>query len=371
MIKRVLAAALLAVLLLSLSACGDPASVLPSSVSGTPSVSGGSSDREHVTDLSAGDETPSAPPVTMPPPYSPEAVERFDPQEILEEGTYLVGLTDQQNERLIVCDLAEEDWANDNAVVWEYRGVSAAGIKFRDCDYWDGEVVLYCGGTKAGIVSYSTGELLLETRSAPGNSHSVEILPNGVFIVVGSTSNTVRVFGAGKTEPSFSLEFTSGHGALWDPKYQVLWLEGGNLLQAYKVVGTAEDPALQAVDGMSYHPNTALHDLAPVYGNPDALFLTGASGVVIFDKITGKKSYDYPAGGYLKGQSYVPGVGNFPGDQVYVFTTIRSDTLTYMDWGSDRVEIYVSAGGIRGKVLSRQAESDAYYKARAWCPDYQ
>ena len=289
----------------------------------------------------------------------------------LEKGKYLVGLTDQTHRRLIVCDLAVENWANDRAVVWQYKGVSAGGIKFRDNDYWGGKVVLWSGEERAGIVSYATKKLLFSTKTVPANPHSVELLPNGVFVVVGSTGGAAYVYGAGKTEPSFTVSLPDGHGALWDPKYDVLWLEGGNLLQAYKVTGTAENPALEAVKGMTYHPNTSLHDMAPVYGNPDALLLTGANGVVIFDKTTGRASHNYPAGGYLKTQTYVPGVGNYPDDKVYVFTTIRADNLTYKEWGTDRVEVFISFGNGRGKVVTRQAKGDAYYKARVWNPDYQ
>ncbi len=361
--------ALLLVLLLCaglLTACG-PGADPEKNTNGDPDPDR-ASDSISVTDSEGSKHSSLS--VSMPPAYTKPSTDSSAPTK-LEKGKYLVGLTDQKNSRLIVCDLAVENWANDRAVVWEYGGISAGGIKFRENDYWGGEVVLYCGGKNAGIISYASKKLLLSVETVPGNPHSVELLPNGVFIVVGSTGNETYVYGAGKTEPSFTLPLTKGHGALWDPKYGVLWLEGDNLLQAYKVTGTAENPALEKVKGMTYHPNTSLHDMAPVYGNPDALLLTGANGVVLFDKTTGQASHNYPAGGYLKAQTYVPGVGNYPGDSVYVFTTIREDTLTYKEWGSDRVEIFVSFGDGRGKVLTRQAKGDAYYKARAWISDYQ
>ena len=76
------------------------------------------------------------------------------------------------------------------------------------------------------------------------------------------------------------------------------------------------------------------------------------------------------AGGFLKTQTYVPGVGNYESG-VHVFTTIRKDTLTYKEWGTDQVGIYVPLGGPLGKVIMRQAKSDAYYKARVFSFDYQ
>ena len=56
-----------------------------------------------------------------------------NPQDVPEAAPHLVGLTDQKNCRLIVCDLAVEDWSNDAAVVWEFKDprVDSAGIKFR------------------------------------------------------------------------------------------------------------------------------------------------------------------------------------------------------------------------------------------------
>lgn len=292
-------------------------------------------------------------------------------QAILESGSYLVGLTDQLNKRLVVCDLAEEDWSDDKAVVWEmstYAGV--AGIKFRDNDYWGQKVVIYCSGTKATIASYETKEVLLNITKAPGNSHSVELLPNGVFVVAGSTGSEIRVFGAGKKTVSDTVAFPDAHGVLWDPTYNVLWAVGSNHLQAFRVTGTATAPKLEAVKEMSYYPNQSLHDLSADYGNPDQLLLTGSYGVVLFNKKTGKTSYDYPAGKYLKTQTYVPGVGQFASG-VCVFTTVRKDTLTYKEWGTDQVGVFVPLGESSGLVLMRQAKKDAYYKARLFSFDYQ
>lgn len=384
MFRRILSLFCLFCLCFSLVACGggetvDTASSDSSFVassdgaSAQPSDEGTSADTssDASTDVSEKPSTDASTDTSSNTSTKPAVDKKPTPQSILEEGTYLVGLTDQKNSRLIVCDLAEEDWSNDNAVVWKmktYGGV--AGVKFRDNKYWGEKVVIYCSGNRATIASYDKKKVLLDTKKAPGNSHSVELLPNGVFVVAGSTGNEVRLFGAGKTNYSDSITFPSAHGVLWDPKYDVLWVEGDNLLRAYKITGTADAPKFSPVAGMEYHPNTSLHDMAPVYGNPDALLLTGAAGVVIFDKTTGKASYDYVAGGFLKTQTYVPGVGNYESG-VHVFTTIRKDTLTYKEWGTDQVGIYVPLGGSLGKVIMRQAKSDAYYKARVFSFDYQ
>ena len=199
----------------------------------------------------------------------------------------------------------------------------------------------------------------------------MEILPNGAYAVASSTGNEVRIFGAGKTTHSDSITLEQAHGVLWDPQYNCLWIAGGNVLTACRVTGSTTNPKLEAIEGKTYHPNQAIHDLTPVYGDPDCLLLTGSNGVVMFNKKTGKTSYDYEGGLFAKTQSYVPGVGNFLQDDLLVFTTIRKDTLTYKEWGTDQVGMYVPLGGNRGRVIYRQCKSDAYYKVRVWSTNYQ
>ena len=292
------------------------------------------------------------------------------PQEVLDKGPHLVGLCDQLNRRLIVRDLSTETWTKSN-VVWEYNGYSAAGIKFRKCAYYGGDVVIACGEASAIIVDYKTKKQILKTKDVAHNPHSVEILPNGVYAVASSTGNEVRIFGAGKTTHSDKVTLEQAHGVLWDPQNNYLWMAGGNILAAYRVEGTAANPKLVAVEGKVYSPNQAIHDLSPVYGDPNLLLITGSKGVCAFNKTTGRSNYDYVGGAFAKTQSYVPGVGNFESDDVLVFTTIRSDTLTYKEWGTDQVGIFVPTSSKTAKVIYRQCKSDAYYKVRVWSTDYQ
>ena len=102
------------------------------------------------------------------------------PQAALEASPHLVGLTDQKNSRIIVCDLAVEDWSNDAAVVWEFkddRARGGAGIKLRDSELFGGKVVLFCGPAGAGIISYETKEVLYFTPNAGINPTRWSCLP--------------------------------------------------------------------------------------------------------------------------------------------------------------------------------------------------
>ena len=400
--KRTLALFLCLILTLSVVACGVPEEVLTTASSDGDAFDGLFTDfpenTESQTDLPSVTQTesdqPSQPVSSEPPVSSSEPVtdettttaekititlSHKDPlysdptttvEEVLGNSKHLVGLCDQLNRRLIVRDMSTGTWTKSN-VVWEYVGISAAGIKFRDCDYYGGEVVIACGDASAVIVDYKTKKQILKTKDVAHNPHSVEILPNGVYAVASSTGNEVRIFGAGKTVHSDKATLEQAHGVLWDPQNNCLWMAGGNTLVAYRVTGTAANPKLEAIEGKTYYPNGAIHDLSPLYGNPDCLLITGSKGVVLFNKKTGKVSYDYQGGAFAKGESYVPGVGNFLQDNVLVFTTIRKDTLTYKEWGTDQVGMFIPLGGNRGKVLYRQCKSDAYYKVRVWSTDYQ
>lgn len=296
-------------------------------------------------------------------------------EEVMAASDHYVGLCDQMNNRIIVCDVGEEDWTNDNAVVWEYNDPdcnSVAGIKLRENEYWGGLVVIFCYGGGAKIVSFETKEVLLHTNQTGSNPHSVELLPNGTFIVASSTDDNVRIYAPGQVRHSHSIEFPNAHGVLWDPKYEVVWMEGKDQLSAYAVGGTEDAPKFIPMGGMTYYtPKTSLHDLAPDYTNPDRLFVTCAAGIMVFDKVTEQFSYAYPGGSVGKEQGYAPGCGNFGQDGVFVFTTIRDDTMVYRTHCTNQVGVYIPFGNGRGRMVYRKAPNDAYYKVRVWNSDYQ
>lgn len=167
------------------------------------------------------------------------------------------------------------------------------------------------------------------------------------------------------------MEHPNAHGALWDPKYDVLWLSGGDTLGAYAFAGTEDAPRLAPISEMVYKtPQAGLHDLAPVYGNPDRLFVTCSAGIMVFDKTTEKFSYSYAGSVVGRNQPYAPGCGSFGQDGVFVFTTIRDDTKVG-PFLTDQVGMYVPLGEARGRVVYRKNPDDAYYKIRVWDTDYQ
>ena len=348
---------LCAVLLFSLAGCG-------SSPDSAGDVTASQSSQ------SVGTEIPDADPEDT----EPETPVFSSSAEVLAASDHYVGLCDQLNSRIIVCDVSKEDWTEDAAVVWEYNDPacnSVSGIKLRESEYWGETVVIFCYGSGAKIVSFETKEVLFHTTLVGGNPHSVELLPNGIFVVASSTDNNVRIYAPGQVRHSHSIEFPNAHGVLWDPKYEVLWMEGKNQLSAYAIGGTVDAPKFVSMGGMTYYtPESALHDLAPDYTNPDRLFVTCSAGIMVFDKVTEQFSYAYPGGTVGKAQPYAPGCGNFR-DGVFVFTTIRDDTMVYRAHCTNQVGLYVPFGTGRGRLMYRKAPDDAYYKVRVWCSDYQ
>ena len=298
------------------------------------------------------------------------------PQDVLDASPHLVGLTDQKNSRIIVCDLAVEDWSNDAAVVWEFkdhRVHTAAGIKFRSNEIYGGEVVLFCGPAGAGIISYETKKMLFFTSNVGENPHSVELLPDGTFLVASSTDNLLLVYAAaaGRVNPVQQIRCENAHGVLWDAKYQVVWTVGIDKLCAYSVSGGPQRPRLTLNEGMVYTTSKGgLHDLAPCYGNPDALFVTCNAGVLLFDKEKERFTTAYPGAYYGSKMDYVPGTGNFV-DNVMAMTQIISGKTVHHIWCTNVVTMLIPLDRYTVRKITRIAPNDAYYKLRVRNFDYQ
>ena len=296
------------------------------------------------------------------------------PQEALEASPHLVGLTDQKNGRLLVRDLAK-DWSDDSSVIWEYKDAntaSAAGLKLRDSEIFGGEVVLFCGPRGAGILSYETKETLFFTSRVGSNPHAVELLPDGTFIVGSTSDNKVTVFDAagGNTEPIQTLSYENVHGALWDPKYQVLWMAGRTKLSAFSVSGTGENARISLIQGMIYVTGDWLHDLFPCYGNPQALFVTCAEGIFLFDKEKEKFLSTYPCSSLAAKITTAPAAGAFA-DHVMVAMPVISGKTVHREWCMNEISVMVPMGKSTVRKITRTAPDDAYYKVRVWCADYQ
>ena len=297
-----------------------------------------------------------------------------DANKILKAAPHWVGVTDQKNDRLAIYDLAVADWTDPAAVVWEYIDPQhidyPGGIKFRHTERW-GDVLLYCGRMHAGILRISTKEMVFYTQDIPLNPHTVELLPNGTFLVGGTQQWSVYAYDAFGTSDRHTYEIKSDvdvHGLLWDPEYRVLWISGQHFIQPYQLSGSATDlTAVRISDRTIDTGSLGIHDLSAVYGNKDKLWITMNSGVLQAHKKTLTVDRDYIGAEVIGHNPYTPGMGNFP-DGVLAWT-VPNNTL--QDWDTDELYVYVPYGDGKAEKITYHHPDCAWYKCRVFCTDYQ
>lgn len=295
----------------------------------------------------------------------------LDIREEIERGDYLVALTNQGESMLQVYDISG-GLLDETSLVWSYKTPynNIAGTKLRHSEEFGDVALIVCGGSQGYMVSYPEGKLLWSTDRAANNPHSIELMPNGVIAIASSTGNEVRFFTPDQkasAAPHAFRTLADAHGVLWDEENQVLWAVGRTVLTAYQVtlkadgtVSVTEDASRRATI-----PSDHAHDLAPVYGNKDALWITTGSHVYQFNKKTKTFSTDY-AGHETLDRSNIKGIGNFDdGSMVYIYPD-----GAFQSWTCRSMGLLRNVGGsITGEML--KSETGHFYKVRVWDTRYQ
>ena len=306
----------------------------------------------------------------------------------------LVALTDQKNDEIVVIDMDAEDITSDSAVVWSWRADKLGDVdyanrsrsrlddvKLRYCEAWGGFVVgVTSSGGLIALVSYPSGRCLFNADAAGYGPHSIEILPDGSVVVACSgnanaENGQIRIYPAlSKTGAAYvadSLE--SAHGVCWDPENEVLWALGASEIRAYDVGGTREKPTLTVLQGMGMQLGASGgHDLSPVYGNTDRLWITYSKGVVQYSKEENKLYSGY-AGYDTISTGSVKSVNSFlDGTVVWTVADKNNGTATH---DTNVLNVFTYEKGSSGKWLVRKNNftfpSRDFYKARAFVSDYQ
>ncbi len=285
----------------------------------------------------------------------------YDYNESLNSNESLVAMANQTTKKIQVFNI---NTGNMNTPVWEYNitvgGVS--GFKYRNVAPY-GDVILVTVGTKAEMASVDTKEIIWQTSNTPGNSHSIDILPNGIIAVGGTVGHCVNFYdlnGADPTKVLYSLPLQHAHGVLWDPEYNVLWVTGGSDLWALDVKLNADGTVTvtKIADMCFTTPDTDTHDLQPYGGDNNKLIVSTHKYIYVFDKET--KEFTV-----LVTQNDVKGVGILPdGDLVYIYP----DGLEEL-WNStwiNRIE-----PGSEGAPTQIHSDQGRFYKLRVWNPNYQ
>ncbi len=290
-------------------------------------------------------------------------------REKIERSPYLVALTNQGNSHLEVYDISAGK-LDESSLVWSCKMpyYNVAGTKFRHSEEYGDVALAVCGNSYGCMVSYPEGKILWRTEAAANNPHSIELMPNGVIAIASSTGGEVRFFTTDKNlskTASATAVLEDAHGVLWDEEKQVLWAIGRTVLTAYRVtladgkVTVTEDTALRATI-----PSDHAHDLAPVYGNKDELWITTGSHVYRFNKATKTFTADY-AGHESLDRDAIKGVGNFEdGSIVYIYPD-----GAFKSWTTQSAFFLRADNGMKPETL--KSADGHFYKIRVWDTRYQ
>ena len=280
---------------------------------------------------------------------------------------YRVALTNSGERTIDVYELFPFD-ADECRLVRRYPvKVGSTGINFR-IDRNGREVIVAGSGTYAYVLDLETGELIWETYGAASSTHGAELLPNGIVATASSGSGSeLRLFDMDGQLKYASVDFPDAHGVLWDPTLEVLWAVGSNLLRAYRVEKTADRIVMTEDESLRTElPTASGHDISPIYGDPDRLWITTTKEVYRFDKTTKQITRFARTGVVTKS---VKGIGSYP-DGTLVTTYPDEKPTSLYTWTTEKINLYFNLGGDLYPFFY-ETPGMHYYKCRVVNTSYQ
>jgi hypothetical protein len=288
----------------------------------------------------------------------------------------LIAVTDQASKKIVVLDPAVSDWSSEEAVKWSWQPDSSngfntvtpgwglpSGVKLRNNEAFGGQwMVVTDSNGLAAIIPYPAGNTRKWAQLVGGNPHEAELLPNGNIAIAASTGGWVRVYTSSQGPASSKyaqFPLKTAHSVLWDPQREVLWALGHDSLVALRVEGTADAPELRESSKTAL-PSADGHELQPVYGNPDRLWVTTGSAVYQYVKSDGTWSKGFPDAVRISRKA-VKSIGTGSTGQV-ALTTPKAGCVN--SWCTDSVQ-FVAPDMVRTRAGA------AIYKARVWNAAYQ
>ncbi|CAM04858.1 hypothetical protein A8924_6015 [Saccharopolyspora erythraea NRRL 2338] len=212
----------------------------------------------------------------------------------------------------------------------------------------------------AAVVPYpqGTGSYWAADVDARNNPHSIELLPDGNVAVAASTGGWIRVYTASQGPRSThhaEYPMPGGHGVVWDGERGVLWALGDDHLVVLTIGGTVADPVLTETRKVAL-PTRHGHDLTPVPGNADLLWVSTGTRVYQYSKSRNAFLDDYPGAGRIDREG-VKTVGSDPSTGRVLSTSPQpGHTCT---WCTETVQLEQAAGALT-------LEDAGIYKARWW-----
>ena len=293
-----------------------------------------------------------------------------------------VAVTDQASKRIVVLDLDVKNWGAGKGVVWSWSPMTSRGweglevnwgfptdAKLRTNEVFGGQsMVITDSSGLAAIVPYAQGGCKQWGRNVGGNPHSAELLPNGNIAIAASTGGWVRVYTSSQGPDSGSYAeyaLPGAHGVQWDPLLQILWALGDDALVALKICGEDRSPELREAKRIPL-PTRYGHDLQPVYGNTDRLWISTGTKVYQYVKSADVFDESYPGSGSIS-RARVKSIGNTASGRVIstVPDGIVRPATGYEDndWCTDTIDLF-------DPNEQRVLPGSAVYKARVWNTEY-
>lgn len=312
--------------------------------------------------------------------------------------------TNQASKKIEVYDPAVTDWNTGAALRHSWYPNASNGFtdptvgwnlpsdaRLRNSTFFGGQQMLVTDSKGfCAIIPYPalTGKKWAINLGEGVNPHAIELLPNGNVAIAAADAHWVRIYTSSQgtwstVYKSFALK--TAHAVLWDPTNNILWVTGwlpivsdkpqdlaNHVLTALSITGTAANPIISEVASRrSPLPSFYGHDIQPVTGDVNKLWVSTNGGVYLYDKTT-NTFQTAPAN--IGNRTFVKGISNQPSGIVVltrpdsIKTPIPSQPSTLNDWTTSYVDFYSASGSWQS---SGHKNGAAFYKGRIWTPDYQ
>lgn len=194
--------------------------------------------------------------------------------------------------------------AETNVVVWQWNPVDA-GLTEEEQEWfvnpsevkpvYDGTCLLMtASGGAVALIRVEDRKLLFYGKCGVfPNPHSAEILPDGNIVTAESRYGEICIFvrteDALTSEPKSVANLADAHNAVWSEEHNCLFMTGkaadGKVsLYKFEYNGKHDNPELINQKEVYHFTNeTGGHDLYPVYGEKNRLWLSAANGVYKVD----------------------------------------------------------------------------------------
>lgn len=223
----------------------------------------------------------------------------------LATGLFLILLAACSGPRLMLCEQAEHrlvlieadaDWAEEDAVVWQWQPSDSPAVKVEHHNWFHNPtdakpviggdfVLMTASGGGVALIRLHDKAVVFYTHVG-GNPHSAELMPDGAIATASSTGNSLQIWRLDyRSSPIHAVEIPDAHGVCWDQSREILWVIGYDKLYAFRYHGIDGIPPLEYVSAVDL-PSPGGHDLQR-RALDDDLVLSTEDGVWICHPVFG------------------------------------------------------------------------------------